>query len=105
MVGAGNGRSMRGHEVANQKTRSQDGKSSNASLDHLSLSKRDFLRVMGLLLLATVSIFACVAVGSSGAIAISILDSLIIGFLYPRHWWPASALCLTLLVPFSYLPG
>lgn len=105
MFGSGNGRSMRGHEGASQKTRSQGGKNLNASFGHLSLSKSDFLRIVGLLLLSTVSVFACVAFGSSGAIAISIVDSLIISFLYPRHWWPASALCLTLLVPFSYVPG
>lgn len=62
------------------------------------------LRVIGLLVIASASLLACVF-GGPAATALACLGSPILVFLlYPTVWWPASALTLLLLVPFAYAP-
>jgi hypothetical protein len=62
-----------------------------------------FVKYLGLLLLSGLALVACVLAGSAGSTAASFACCLAVVTLYPRYWWPAAALCLTVLVPFSYV--
>lgn len=64
-----------------------------------------FRRMLGLLLLAGFSLLACVFGGANGVLAASLVSSLTVCLVYPRHWWPAGAASLILLVPFAYASG
>jgi O-antigen ligase len=90
--------------VLRRKAHAQQHMSPSAKIQGYS-RRQEFLRHLGLLLMAVFCLMACVLVGSSGAILASLATFAATILTYPRYWWPAAALSSTILVPFSYASG
>lgn len=62
-------------------------------------------RIVGLFLLSGGSLLACIYGGAAGGLIAASVSSLLVAVIYPRHWWPAGAITLLIVVPFAYSAG